>query len=313
MENKIVLITGANSGIGKAAALKFATEGYRVVMACRNMVISNAVRQEIIEASKNVQVDLMELDVSSFDSIRAFCSAFKAQYPRLDILIHNAAYLNHGEKAFKLSPENIELSFATNTFGPFLMTQLLADHLEKSQDPRILNACTTNIKHFFDPKRKIDFDNLQGELLGKQLNNAYTMYGDSKMALLMLTFKMAETLKPHGIKVNALQINRVKLSKETIRKMNSFWKVLAWTQNLTNPLPSGMADNYFHICTSDEYKNVTGQLINHKRQIIQPSTSEQGFSQVKNIFGSGSYPNYATDPINVKKIWDLCISLTKTG
>ena len=70
------------------------------------------------------------------------------------------------------------------------------------------------------------------------------------MALLMLTFKMAEEFKSSGIKVNALQINRVKLSKETIKKMHSFWKVFAWVQNLTNPLPSGMADNYFQICTS---------------------------------------------------------------
>ncbi|WP_232726092.1 SDR family NAD(P)-dependent oxidoreductase [Bacillus sp. FJAT-42315] len=70
----------------------------------------------------------------------------------MDILIHNAAYLNHGEKEYKLSPEHIELSFATNTFGPFLMTRLLVDHLAKSSDPRILHACTTNIKHFFDPK-----------------------------------------------------------------------------------------------------------------------------------------------------------------
>ena len=126
--------------------------------------LSSAVQKEIIEITKNTNVDLMELDVSSFDSIRTFCTAFKSKYPRLDILIHNAAYLNHGEKEYKLSPEHIELSFATNTFGPFLMTRLLADHLAKSQDPRILNACTTNIKNFFDPKRKIEFDNLRGEL-----------------------------------------------------------------------------------------------------------------------------------------------------
>ena len=66
-------------------------------------------------------------------------------------------------------------------------------------------------------------------------------------------------------------INRVKLSKETIKKMHSFWKVLAWVQNLTNPLPSGMAENYFQICTSDKFKDVTRQLINHEREIVQTS------------------------------------------
>jgi NAD(P)-dependent dehydrogenase (short-subunit alcohol dehydrogenase family) len=311
MKDKIVIITGANSGIGKAAALKFATEGYRVIMACRNMKISLAAQKEIIEITKNTNVDLIELDVSSFDSIRTFCKAFKSKYPRLDILIHNAAYLNHGEKEYKLNPEHIELSFATNTFGPFLMTRLLADHLTISPDPRILNACTTNIKHFFDPKRKIEFDNLRGELRDTRPYNVYKMYGDSKMALLMLTFKMAEEFKSMGIKVNALQINRVKLSNETIKKMHSFWKVFAWVQNLTNPLPSGMADNYFHICTSDEFKNVTGQLISHKREIVKPSTTEKGFTQLKNIIGSNSYPSYATNPQNVEQIWRLSTTLTE--
>ncbi|MGO4346093.1 SDR family NAD(P)-dependent oxidoreductase [Paenibacillus sp. MCAF9] len=310
MKAKIVIITGANSGIGKAATLKFATEGYYVVMACRNLQISRPVQQEIILAANNVNVDLMELDISSFDSIRLFCAAFKAKYSRLDILIHNAAYLNHGEKQYKLSPEHIELSFATNTFGPFLMTNLLTDHLQKSQDPRILNACTTNIKNFFDPKRKIDFDNLRGELQNKQRHSVYKMYGDSKMALLILTFKLADKLKSKGIKINALQINRVKLSKETISKLSPFWKVLATAQNLTNPPPAGMADNYFYICTSDEFRDVTGQLINHKREIVAPSKSEKGVEQLKNIFGSGSYPKYAIDIENSEKLWGLSTELT---
>lgn len=312
MNDKIVIITGANSGIGKAAAQKFAIEGYCVIMACRNMEISKAVQKEIIEVTNNTNVELMELDVSSFDSIRAFCLGFTVKYPRLDILIHNAAYLNHGEKEYKLSPEHIELSFATNTFGPFLMTHLLADHLEKSQDPRILNACTTNIKNFFDPKRKIDFDNLRGEFRNTRRFSVYKMYGDSKIALLLLTFKMAEQFKSRGIKVNALQINRVKLSKETINKLSPIWKVLATAQNLTNPLPSGMADNYFHICTSDEFNHVTGQLINHNREIVQQSTSEKGITQLKNIFGSASYPKYASDRENMERMWSLSMELTNS-
>lgn len=253
----------------------------------------------------------MELDVSSFDSIRAFCTAFTSKYPHLDILIHNAAYLKHGEKDYKLSPEHIELSFATNTFSPFLMTRLLEAHLAKSTDPRILHACTTNIKNFFDPKRKIEFDNLRGELQGSRPYSTYKMYGDLKMALLMITFKMAEELNSKGIKVNALQINRVKLSKETIKKIHSVWKVVARLQNLTNPLPAGMADNYFTICTSDEFKNVTGQLFNHKLEIVNPSTTEKGFTQLKNIFGSSSYPSYAINPRHVGQIWSLCSTLTE--
>lgn len=311
MKEKVVVITGANSGIGKSAALKFAKEGYHVVMACRNMEMSKPVQNDIIKATENPHVDLMEVDVSSFRSIHTFCSAFKANYPRLDILIHNAAYLKHGEREYKLSPEHIELSFATNTFGPLFMSQLLVDPLTKSSDPRILNACTTNIKNFFDPKRRIEFDNLRGEWKGKRSFSTYKFYGDSKMALLILTFKMAEEFKSKGIKVNALQINRVKLSKETIQKMHSIWKVLAWVQNLTNPLPSGMADNYFYICTSDDLKNVTGQFFNHKCERLKPALSETGWAQLKNIFGSSTYPRYAIDSQNAEQIWRLSTTLTE--
>ncbi len=313
MKGKTVLITGANSGIGKAAALKFAIEGFHVIMACRNLDISRAVQQEIIAASNNGNVELMLLDVSSFESIRIFCSKFRMKYEQLDILIHNAAYMNHGEKEYRLSPDNIELSFATNVFGPILMTNLLADLLEKSNDPRILNACTTNIKNFFDPKRKIEYDNLCGEFKNKRRYSSYKMYGDSKMALLISTFKLAEELKSRGIKVNALQINRVKLSEETIMKMSSFWRVLARIQNWTNPLPAHMADNYFHICTSDEFSHVTGKLINHMREEIQPASSETGIAQLKNIFGSKSYPRYATDSQNIEQIWTLYKQLTKSA
>lgn len=309
MKDRIVLITGANSGIGKAAAHRFAAEGYRVVMACRNMTISEAARKEVIAASRNNEVDLLELDVSSFHSIRTFCSAFKAKYAKLDILIHNAAFMSHGETEYRLSPERVELSFATNAFGPLYMTHLLAEHLEKSDDPRVLNACTTNIKNFFDPKRQIEFDNLRGEHRDMRRYNSYKMYGDSKMALLIVTFKMAELWKDKGIKVNAIQINRVKLSKETIGKMKSYWKALAWVQNLTNPLPSGMADNYYHICTSDSFKDVSGKLINHMREFVQPSISETGLAQLKNIFGSAHYPKYAIDRANVEKVWEMGMEL----
>lgn len=77
MNKKIVVITGANSGIGKAATIKFAKEGYTVIMACRNMEKSKKVQKEINELIKNNHVDLLELDVSSFESIRLFCSIFK--------------------------------------------------------------------------------------------------------------------------------------------------------------------------------------------------------------------------------------------
>ena len=119
MLGKTVIITGANSGIGKAAAIRFAREGYQVIIACRNLEKSKKAQQEIINLTDNRRVDLLRLDVSFFESIKYFCSEFKKGYQRLDILIHNAGYFKHGEKNYQLSQDNIELSFATNGSARF--------------------------------------------------------------------------------------------------------------------------------------------------------------------------------------------------
>ena len=313
MNDKIVIITGANSGIGRAAAIRFAEEGYKVIMACRNLEKSKKVQQEINELTKSNCVDLLKLDVSSFKSIEDFCAEFKKRYKKLDILIHNAGYFKHGERNYQLSLDKIELSFATNAFGPFLMTQLLFEMLKKSEDARVLNACTTNIRHYFEPKRKIDFDNLQGEFMDSRAYNSYKMYGDSKMALLMLTFKMADQFKKDGIKVNAVQIPAIKMSKETMRKFNSMWRIAAMVQNIFSSSPETMADTYFQICTSEEFKDITGKLINDKREIMQASHYTSGLIQeVKQLSDKGVYPKYADNIDNIERVWDLAVKLTKS-
>lgn len=312
MNDKIVIITGANSGIGRAATIRFAEDGYNVIMACRNLEKSIKVQQEIIELTENNNVDLLKLDVSNLKSIEDFCSEFKNKYKKLDILIHNAGYFKHGEKKYQLSSDNIELSFATNTFGPFLMTKLLADMLNNSKDARVLNACTTNIRHFFEPKRKIDFDNLQGELMDSKPYNVYKMYGDSKIALLMLTFKMAEEFYQNGIKVNAVQIPGIKMSKETMRNFKSIWRIAAMVQNIFSSPPETMAHTYYNICTSEEFKNITGKLINDKREIMQSSYYSNGLMQaVKQLSDNSVYPKYANNPDNIGRIYDLAVKLTK--
>lgn len=292
----IVLITGANSGIGRAAALRFATEGYSVIMGCRNIERSKPVQQEIKETAKNDRVDLMELDMSSFNSIKKFCAEYQNRYPKLDILIHNAAYFNHGEK-YRLSEDNIELTFATNLFGPFLLTNLLLNHLKESDDPRILHASSNIIKHFFDPRKTIDFNNLHGEEGASRSHQVYNRYCQSKMALVMLTFQMAEKLRADGIKINALQINGAKMSKQTLKKFKPKWRLIARVQNLFFPPTTYMANNYFEICTSDRFKDTTGKLFNDKLEIMQRGAEQYPgiYKQLKQILGSSVYPAYADD------------------
>lgn len=311
--NRTVIITGANSGIGKAAAKKFASEGYRVIMACRDITKSKSAQNEIIETAKNDTIELMKLDVSSFESIRSFCAEYRKNYSKLDILIHNAAYFNHGEKEYQLSPDTIELTFATNTFGPFLMTYLLKDLLAQSDDPRILTAGTTNIKHFFDPKREIEIDDLHGENKDGKPYNVYKRYGDSKMALLMLTFKLAGEFKNDGIKVNAVMIPNIRQERSSLRKFKSYYRIIASLQNLFARPPEHMAETYFHICTSEEFRNVTGKLINIDRKIMHPTElppGKGGLTLLKELKGSDTYPRYVENREMTEKVWEVSKTVT---
>ncbi|MEB1808563.1 MAG: SDR family NAD(P)-dependent oxidoreductase [Bacillaceae bacterium] len=308
---KIVLITGANSGIGKAAAFKFAKESCTVIMACRNLEISKQVQSDIRQTTNNDRVDLLELDVSSFNSIREFCKQFKNRYEKLDVLIHNAAYANHGEK-YRLSANQIELTFATNVIGPYLMTMLLVDHLKKSEDARILLASSNIVKHYFDPKKDIDVSNLRGERKDDKKFSVYNMYRDSKVALVLLTFKLAEELHENGIKVNAIQINGAKMSKETLKKFSPGWRVIARIQNLFFPPPEKFAECYFQICMSDQFKTTTGKLINDKNQIMKPTVTNVNIKmQIKQFTGSDLYPAYLQNRDNWDKVWKLCRELTQ--
>ncbi|GAF65774.1 putative dehydrogenase [Bacillus sp. TS-2] len=313
MKNRIVMITGANSGIGKAAAKQFAKDDYTVIMACRNIDASQKAREEIVTSTSNTKLEVMKLDISSFESIYQFVNEFNSKYDKLDILIHNAAYFNHGAN-HTLSKEGIELTFATNVVGPYLLTNLLVKQLKKSSDARVLNAGSNIIKHFFDPKREIDLNNVTGEYKSNEKFTVYKMYCQSKMALTMLTFKMADEYKTEGIKINALQINGAKMSKETLQKITLKYRMVAFVQNLFFRPPSYMAHNYYEICTSDRFKDSTGMLFNDKLEMMTPALAEsQGFiKEMVRIIGTSTYPTYAENKEMREEIMNVCKNLTES-
>lgn len=159
---KTVIITGANSGIGKAASLLFASHGHRVIMACRDAKRGEKARDEIVRASGSDGVELALLDVSSKASIDRFSEGFLQSNNVLDVLIHNAAYVRHGAP-FCQSDNGTEITFATNVAGPVYLTRKLIASLERSEDARVLHAGSNIIKHFFDDKLVIDPRTIAGE------------------------------------------------------------------------------------------------------------------------------------------------------
>ena len=301
---KNVIITGANSGIGRAAAFIFANHGHRVIMACRNIKKSDAVCQEIKAKTKNNYIDLLQLDLSSSQSINSFCEVYMKKYDVVDILINNAGHFSHGETKLQQSIDGCELTFATNLLGPMLLSNLLLDVLKKSERPIILNACSTNIKHFFNNKRKIDFNTLSGQAVSGQKYNSYQLYGDSKIGLLMATIFMARVYKNTNVRVNAIMIPATKMSKNTINNFKPFWRFLAILQNPFTPKPEVIGNAYFSICSSNAFAGITGKLINHHGKIV--NAADKSMSFIKIVTGSEVYPPYADDEEACERVWNIC-------
>lgn len=192
MQGKVCLVTGCSTGIGKVTARELARMGATVVMVCRNRARGEAAQTEIKEVSGNTQVDLIVADLSSLAEVRRVADEFLQHYTRLDVLIHNAGGIN---SEYKVTPDGLEYTFATNYLAPFLLTELLLDILKASAPARIINV--SSAAHL---RAKVDFADLQGA----QRYSFMRAYGQSKLAQLYFTYELADQLKGTGVTVNAL-------------------------------------------------------------------------------------------------------------
>jgi NAD(P)-dependent dehydrogenase (short-subunit alcohol dehydrogenase family) len=193
MQGKVCLITGANSGIGKATTLALARMGATVVMVCRDRVRGEETQREIKMQSGNDTVDLLLADLSSQQSIRRLAETFRQRYTHLHVLINNAGA---GFTQRRESVDGLEMTFAVNYLAPFLLTNLLLDVLKDSAPARIINVDSDN-------HRFVRFD-----MQDLQLQHRYSFlraYGRSKLALLLFTYELSRRLHGTGITVNALE------------------------------------------------------------------------------------------------------------
>ncbi|XP_078310140.1 retinol dehydrogenase 13-like [Crassostrea virginica] len=177
LQGKTIIVTGANTGIGFETALGLAERRGRVILACRNPDKAEAARDKIVQLTGNSNVVCRQVDISVMSSIRKFVNVIKKEEERVDILINNAGVVTL-EKIF--TEEGLELTFATNHFGPFLLTNLLLDLIKKSSG-RIVN-----IGSAASVIGKVDCDNLRAEKHFSQFQ-----YHNSKTATLLFTKELA--------------------------------------------------------------------------------------------------------------------------
>ncbi|XP_032356995.1 retinol dehydrogenase 14 [Etheostoma spectabile] len=194
MNGKTVIVTGANSGIGKATAAGIVKLQGRVIMACRDLRRAEEAVLDILQetGSDRSQLIVKQLDLASVTSVHTFCRDIIKEEPRLDVLINNAGIYQcphtHTEDGF-------EMQFGVNHLGHFLLTHLLLDLLKQSTPSRIVVVSSKLYKH-----GHINFEDLNSE---QSYDKAFA-YSRSKLANLLFTRELARRLEGIGVAVNAL-------------------------------------------------------------------------------------------------------------
>ena len=192
MQGKVCIVTGANSGIGKATSLGLAQMGATVVMVCRDRTKGEEAQNEIKTKSGNDAIDLLLAELSSQDSIRQLVENFQQHYMQLHILINNAGGVNLSRRD---TVDGFEMTFAVNYLAPFLLTNLLLDKLKASAPARIVNVSSESHESGY-----IKMDDLQLEKKYRLMR----AYGQSKLALVLFTYELARRLQGTGVTANSL-------------------------------------------------------------------------------------------------------------
>ena len=192
LDGKTVIITGANTGIGLETAVDLAKRNTRVILACCSVERGETAAVEVRKRSGNNNAVFVQLDLASLDSVRKFAAKILEEEPRIDILINNAGVIRN---AFTKSADGFELTFAVNHLGHFLLTNLLLDRIKEAPSARIVN-----VSSFAHHGARIDFNDLNLE----RSYSAHEAYGQSKLANILFTRKLAKELQGTGVTVNAL-------------------------------------------------------------------------------------------------------------
>lgn len=269
MKNKISIVTGANSGIGKVTALALAKQGFTVVMMCRNRAKAEAAREEIIRLSGNNQVEIIQVDFASQRQIREAAAQFLAKYDQLDVLVNNAGFLASDKR--ELTEDGIEATFAVNHLGYFLLTGLLMPALEKAAaengEARVVSVASE--AHRYAP---FSLDNVQMQR-GYSGMKAYCI---SKLCNILFTAELARRVAGKNITANSLHPGAV---NSGFASSTPGW--FAWLFKLAKPFlisEEEGAETSIYLATSPDVKGVSGGYFYKKRRrrtMIPVATDEK--------------------------------------
>jgi len=274
MAGKICVVTGANAGIGKETARALVLQGAHLVMVCRNKERAEDARDLFLQERPGAEIDIVLGDLSILAEVRSIAEKL-LEYPRIDVLVNNAGIISPNER--KVSADWFELLMATNHLGPFLLTNLVLEQLEKSDAGRIVNVAS-----WLHDRGKIDFSDLQAQ------NNfdGQTQYGTSKLANILFTRELARRLEDRGVTVNCLDPGFV--FSNIIRNEFPLWlRVVSWFMAQSE---AKGARTSVYLATSPEVEGHSGDYYYKKR--VKPPHSK------------------ALDDEVARRLWEVSAELT---
>ncbi|XP_034557367.1 dehydrogenase/reductase SDR family member 13-like [Notolabrus celidotus] len=255
LRGKTVIVTGSNTGVGKATALDLARRGARVILACRNKEKAETAAYDLRRESGNSQVVFMQLDLASFKSIRNFAETFLKTEPRLDLLINNAGVMGAGR-----TEDGFGAAFGVNHLGHFLLTNLLLERLQQCGPSRVVT-----VSALLHRLGNVDFPLLASKkdlVSGQSTWCNFQAYSSSKLCNVLFTRELANRLEGTGVTCYSLHPGVI--LTELCRSMS------LWQQLLLLPFaklfflhPEGGSQTTLHCALQEGIEPLSGRYFSN--------------------------------------------------
>ena len=259
MQDKIVLITGADGGIGRETTRGIAKNGATIIMACIDLNLARPVCEAIKQESGNSNLDLMQIDLASLASIREFAQQFSRKYQRLDVLINNAGVYCQTRQETR---DGFEKTIGINLLGHSLLINSLLPVIKQTPESRIINLSSN--AHY---QSKFDVSDINWQ---KRKYSGFPAYADSKLAIVLATLELAERLKDVGVTANAVHPGHTATAIWNIWPGKWYQALLDKIINRFMITPEEGAQASIFLASSNDIKGVTGKYFSQK-QLKDPS------------------------------------------
>ena len=275
MTGKRVILTGPTSGFGKQIAVQLAALGAELVLACRDLGRGERTADEIARCTGAKNCVVMRIDTSNQQSILEFTRQYRERYPRLDVLINNAG-INLSRR--QTSVDGIELTFATNVLGYYLLTRVLLDLLRASAPARIVNVASNFASD-------LDLADLQFQ---RRVYAGLKAYAQSKACDRMLTWALARRLEGSGVTANAMAPGLV-MQTGLLRDASTLVRIeMSFASLFFGCSIAQGADTAIWLASSSEVEGVNGRFFDRRQEV------------------PCKYRNGETE----EKLWSICEGLT---